>query len=112
AELLAPAPGSPRRALFAPWGGGIPAGASILKKDTSAQARVSACATQISSLLPRCSLRARRSVLHVFVEPAKHLVNKLLVRLHGGIPVRLVGEQHQARRTAIAANCFVKLDRF
>src|SRR5215472_3642568 len=37
---VAPAPGSPPRAVFARWGGGSPAGACFLKKDASAQARV------------------------------------------------------------------------
>src|SRR5215472_7928632 len=37
---VAPALGSPPRALLARWGGGAPAGAFILKKDTSAQAGV------------------------------------------------------------------------
>ena len=51
----------------------------------------------------------RRGVLHVFVKPAQHLVNKLLVRLHCGIPMRLMRQNHQARRAPIASNGFVKL---
>jgi hypothetical protein len=54
---------------------------------------------------------ARRRALHVFVKPAKHLVNKLFVRLHSGIPVRLVREYHQPSSAAVASNRFVELVR-
>ena len=63
------------------------------------------------SILTGFGRGARRRVLHVFVEPAKHLVNKLFVRLHGRIPVRLVREQHQASRTAVASNCLIEFAR-
>src|SRR5260370_21176548 len=63
------------------------------------------------SFLTGCGLGTRRRVPHVLVEPAKHLVNELLVRLHGCIPVRLMLEQHHAGRTAITSNSLVELAR-
>src|ERR1700722_12478257 len=53
----------------------------------------------------------RRSVLYVFVKPAKHLVNKLFVRLQGGIPVWLVRQHHQPSGAAVASNGFEELAR-
>src|ERR1700722_2187243 len=54
---------------------------------------------------------ARRSVFHIFIKPAQHLVNELFVRLQGGIPVRFVRQQHQPSGAAVASNGFVEFAR-
>src|SRR5580704_3359622 len=49
----------------------------------------------------------RRRVLHVFVKPAKHLVDKLFVRLYCRIPMRFMGEDHQSSGAAVASDRLV-----
>jgi hypothetical protein len=48
-------------------------------------------------------------VLHILVEPTKHFIDKLLIRFHGGIPVRLMRKHHETSGATIASNSFVKL---
>jgi len=55
--------------------------------------------------------RTRRRILHVFIEPAQHLVDQLLVRLHCRVPVRLVRKHHQTSGATVASNGFVELVR-
>ncbi len=66
---------------------------------------------QFSAVLLGSRRGVRRRILHILIKPAKHLVDQLFVRLHGGIPVRLVRKHHQASGAAVASNGLVELVR-